>query len=152
MYIYFLCTPVTSDMNKYESLLWELCINISTWVCIFFIEACLDDRSVTRPSVHTLHDSSCLSVPLKWSCLVRETVKGRGWGISRNAVLCALFVKINHLYKDIWREFILNSCKSKLLCLGWWCRPHCKPDHFIIWLFLKTSERRKWNYSYCALH
>ena len=31
-------------------------------------------------------------------------------------LLCVLFVKINHLDKDIWREFILNSCKSKLLC------------------------------------
>ena len=34
---------------------------------------------------------------------------------------CVLFVKINHLDKDIWREFILNSCKSKLLCVEWWC-------------------------------
>lgn len=81
-----------------------------------------------------LHDSACLSVPLKWNCLVSRTVKGWRQELSRNAVLCVLFVKINHLVKDIWKEFILNSCKSKLLWV--WTsdamRPHRKSDsgHF----------------------
>lgn len=34
----------------------------------------------------------CMIVPVlsssKWSCLVRQTVEGRGWGLSRNAALC----------------------------------------------------------------
>lgn len=63
-----------------------LCIHTDTCVYIFFIEACLYDSSVTGPSVHTPHDSTRLSAPLKWSCLVRQTVKGRE--LSRNTALC----------------------------------------------------------------
>lgn len=117
-----------------------LCIHTDTWVyIIFFIEARQYDSSVTGPSVHTLRDSACLSAPLKWSCLVRQTVKGWGQGLSRNAALCVLFVKINHLDKDIWREFILNSCKSKLLCVDWWCN-RTTPQ---VWTW-SSSRTREW--------
>lgn len=97
----------------------SLCINIDAYVSFnwhLFVYRC-----VTGPSVQRLHDNTDLPAPQKWSCLVRKTLKGWGQELSGNAALCVLFVKINHLDKDIWREFISNSCNSKLLCAGWWC-------------------------------
>lgn len=105
------CTVRPLNMNG-------LCIHTHTSVYIFFIEACLYDSGVTGPSVHTHQDSSCLPAPLEWSRLVRQTVTGEG---SVGILLCVLFVKINHLDGDIWSKFILNSCKSKLLCTDKWC-------------------------------
>lgn len=81
-------------MNKYVGpcarvhMKWMAYVSIPIHVYIsFFIEACLHDSSVTGPSVHTPHDSVCLSVPLKWSCLVRQTVKGWERWLSRNVAL-----------------------------------------------------------------
>lgn len=56
----------------------------------FFIEACLYDGSVTRTSVQTPRDRACLSSPPRWSCLVRQTVKGWERLLSRNAALCII--------------------------------------------------------------
>lgn len=52
-------------------------------------------------------------------------VKGWGWRMSP----CVLFVKINHLDKYIQRQFILNSCNSKLLCGG--TGDETRPHHMI---------------------
>lgn len=53
-----------------------------------------------------------LSPESPWQVSVRQTDEGKNsagmWGY-------VLFIKINHLDKDVHREFILNSCKSKLL-------------------------------------
>lgn len=117
--------------------LWKACAD--TRVGHFMIDDCLHDRRVAGPSAHPLHGSSGLSVPLKWSRLVRQTVMGWRGELSRNAALCVLFLKINHLVKDIWKEFILNSCKSKLLCVDRWCNG--TTPQVQIWSF---SNLRKW--------
>lgn len=67
---------------------WVAYVSIPIHVYIsFFIEVCLHDSNVTGPSVHTPHDSACLSAPLKWSCLVRHTIKGWERWLSRNVAL-----------------------------------------------------------------
>lgn len=93
-----------------------LCIHTDTCVYIFFIEACLYDSSVTGPSVRTLHDSACLSAPLKWSCLVRQTVKGWGRGLSRNAALCIVCKNKPSGQRYLKRIYIKQLQKQASVC------------------------------------
>lgn len=60
-------------------------------------DVCLHGRRVAGPSVH---DSACL-LPASLGSLRRGNTKGWKRGLGRNAVLCVLFLKINHLVKDI---------------------------------------------------
>lgn len=91
-----------------------LCIHTDTCVYIFFIEACLYDSSVTGPSVHTPHDRACLSAPLKWSCLVRQTVKGRE--LSRNAALCIVCKNKPSGQRYLKRIYIKQLQKQASVC------------------------------------
>lgn len=94
----------------------DLCIHTNTCVYIFFIEACLYDSSVTGPSVHTPHESACLSAPLKWSCLVRQTVKGQGRGLSRNAALCIVCKNKPSGQRYLKRIYIKQLQKQASVC------------------------------------
>lgn len=106
-----------------------LCIHTDTCVYIFFIEACLYDSSVTGPSVHTLHDSACLSAPLKWSCLVRQTVKGWGRALSRNAALCIVCKNKPSGQRYLKRIYIKQLQKQASVCgLVMQQRPHHKSE------------------------
>lgn len=93
-----------------------LCIHTDTCVYIFFIEACLYDSSVTGPSVRSLHDSACLSVSLKRSCLGRQTVKGWGQGLSRNEALCIVCKNKPSVQRYLKKIYIKQLQKQASVC------------------------------------
>lgn len=160
-----LCTSVSSRMRKYAGarachLLWKWMAYVSIPMDVyisFFIDACLYDSSVTGPSVHTLHDSVCLSAPLKWSCLVRQTVKGWGRGLSRNAALCIVCKNKPSGQRYLNRIYIKQLQKQASVCVDRWCK-RTTPQ---VWMWsssrtriIKKSEMRSfdWALHWCLSH
>ena len=142
-----LCTSVSSGMKtsvgpRARLLLWKwmayVSIPIHVYISFLLKPVCMTAVSLDHLCTLCMRVPVCLSAPLEWSCLVRQTVKGWGQGGSVGMRPCVLFVKINHLDKDIWREFILNSCKSKLLCVDWWCN-RTTPQ---VWIWSSPRTRK----------
>ncbi len=126
----------------------DLCIHTDTCVYIFFIEACLYDSSVTGPSVHTLHDSACLSAPLKWSCLVRQTVKGWGRQLSRNAAVCIVCKNKPSGQRYLKRIYIKQLQKQASVCGLVMQQDHTTSLNLIIFQDegIKKSEERSFDW------
>lgn len=114
-YSLHICLPRHKRVHGW-GFLWKVCI--STHVGLAILD-CLYDRHVTGPSVHPLHDSACLSVSLKWSCLVSQTVKGWRQKLSRNAVLVCKNKPSGQRY--LKRIYIKQLQKQASVNVDRWC-------------------------------
>lgn len=108
------------------------------WVGNLWVKDCLYDRHVTGPSVHPLHDSACLSVSLKWSCLVSQTVKGWRQKLSRNAVLVCKNKPSGQRY--LKRIYIKQLQKQASVNVDRWCNEATPWVWY--WSFTKLKEMK----------